>query len=309
MSESPAPATVVTPGNHDGVHLGHRALLDAARERAAPDGLTVTVLTFDPHPARVLAPDRAPPLLTTLERRMRLLRDLGADRVEVLRFDRARAGQAPEDFVREVLVDRLRARGLVVGPDFRFGRGAKGDAQTLRRMGGELGFDVREVGPVRLGGETVSSTRIRAALRDGDVAAASRLLGRLHDVDGTVVEGDRRGRTIGFPTANLDCAPVLLPSDGVYAVVARPLDGGELLRGVANLGVRPTVEAGRSVEAHFFDFGGDLYGQRLRLGFVARLRGEQKFDGLEALKAQIDADARGARAALDEADPERWAWI
>lgn len=299
----------MTPGNHDGVHLGHRALLEAAREEAAPRDLSVTVLTFDPHPTQVLVPEKAPPLLTTLERRLELLRGLGADHVEVLRFDRARARQAPEDFVREVLVERLGARGVVVGPDFRFGRGAAGDARLLETMGPEHGFGVREVGPVQLEGAPVSSTRIRRALAAGDVALAGRLLGRVHDVDGTVIEGDRRGRTIGFPTANLDCDPVLLPEDGVYAVVGRPEGAAERRLGVANLGVRPTFAAGRSVEVHFFDFDGDLYGTKVRLGFVARLRGERKFDGLEALKAQIDADARAAREVLAEADREAWAWI
>ena len=315
---------VVTPGNHDGVHLGHRALLDAAREMGARDGFAVTVLTFDPHPAHVLAPSRAPALLTTLARRTELLRALGADRVEVLRFDRARAAQAPEAFVDEVLAGKLGARGVVVGPDFRFGRGATGDVDMLRALGESRGFGVRVVEPVRLDGAVISSTRIRAALGDGDVEAAARLLGRVHDVDAQIVEGDRRGRTIGFPTANLRCDPVLLPADGVYAVVARLHGEAELLRGVANLGVRPTVGAGRSIEVHLFDFDRDVYGKRIRVGFVHRLRAEKKFDGLDALKAQIATDAAEARRALDmatrdaanrdaanrdAANREAWSWI
>jgi riboflavin kinase/FMN adenylyltransferase len=298
----------VSPGNYDGVHLGHRALLDAARVLAG-DRLAVTALTFDPHPAQVLAPDRAPPLLTTLERRTVLLKAFGADAVEILRFDRALAEASPETFVTSVLVERLGARGVVVGPDFRFGKGRAGDVETLRALGLAHGFEVRAVAPVEIEGAVVSSTRVRAALTDGEVELAARLLGRVHDVGGEVIHGDHRGRTIGFPTANLRCEPVLLPSDGVYAVVAREPSTGDVLRGVANLGVRPTVGAGRSVEAHLFDFDGDLYGRTIRVAFVARLRGEQRFDGLESLKAQIEKDAADARARLDAADPSSWAYV
>lgn len=305
MSTSRAGA-VVTPGNHDGVHLGHRALLDAARELATDAGV-VTALTFDPHPAQVLAPDRAPPLLTTLERRTDLLRRAGADRVEILRFDLALASKTPEQFAVEVLVERLHARGVVVGPDFRFGKGRAGDVATLKELGAAHGFAVRAVGPVEKDGAPVSSTRIRDALGDGDVATATALLARVHDVGGVVIEGDRRGRTIGFPTANLDPEDVLLPADGVYAVVTRV--GDRVIRGVANLGVRPTVEAGRSLEVHLFDFDEEIYGARVRVGFVARLRGEQRFDGLDALKAQIARDAEQARQRLEDADAETWSWI
>jgi len=295
--------TIVTPGNHDGVHLGHRALLAAAREL----GSHVTALTFDPHPAVVLAPSKAPPLLTTPTRRAQLLRELGADAVEVLAFDEALAAMSPEAFVREVLVDRLGAAGVVLGPDFRFGKGRSGDVDTLRALGATHGFEVRTVPPVQREGGVVSSTRIRRLVQAGEVDAARRLLGRVHDAGGRVVRGDQRGRTIGFPTANLDCESVLLPADGVYAVVMRV--DGDLHRGVANLGVRPTFAAGRSVEAHLFDFDGDLYDRDARVGFVKRIRGERKFDGIEALKAQIATDAAAARQALDEADTADWALV
>jgi len=300
---SEVPLSVVAPGNYDGVHLGHRALLAAARSLAGGFA-RVVVLTFDPHPAQLLAPERAPALLTTMARRVELLRALGADHVEVATFDRAFAAQSASEFIEDVLRRRLNARGVVVGPDFRFAKGRGGDISTLR----EAGLDVRTVDAVQVDGAVVSSTRIRAAIRDGAVADAARLLGRVHDVAGEVIEGDKRGRTIGFPTANLACEPALLPADGVYSVVARG-PSGELLRGVANLGVRPTVGAGRSVEAHFFDFDGDLYGQTLRVGFVSRLRGEKKFDGLDALVAQIRADADRARSELAVADEERWRWV
>lgn len=299
----------MTLGNHDGVHLGHRALLAAARERAGREGLTVTAVTFDPHPSMVLAPDRAPPLLTTMARRRELLLALGADEVTVLRFDRELASTSPEAFAEEVLVGRLAAESVVVGPDFRFGRGRAGDVAALGALGAAHGFDVITVPPVTLDGEAVSSTRVRAALARGEVRDAARLLGRVHDVDGSVVRGDGRGRSIGVPTANLDCDPILLPADGVYAVVVRVHGERELLRGVANLGVRPTFAAGRSVEVHLFDVDRDLYDARVRVGFVERLRAEQRFDGVEALKAQIARDAERARASLAALCEEDARWI
>lgn len=299
----------MTLGNHDGVHLGHRALLAAARERAGREGLAVTAVTFDPHPSVVLAPDRAPPLLTTMARRRELLLALGADEVTVLRFDRELASTSPEAFAEEVLVGRLAAESVVVGPDFRFGRGRAGDVAALGALGAAHGFDVITVPPVTLDGEAVSSTRVRAALARGEVREAARLLGRVHDVDGSVVRGDGRGRSIGVPTANLDCDPILLPADGVYAVVVRVHGERELLRGVANLGVRPTFAAGRSVEVHLFDVDRDLYDARVRVGFVERLRAEQRFDGVEALKAQIARDAERARASLAALCEEDARWI
>ncbi len=294
---------VVAPGNYDGVHVGHRALLDAARALCAP-GERVTVLTFDPHPARVLAPLRAPALLTTIERRTELLERAGAHGVVVQRFDRAFAARSPNEFIAELLLAQLGATGVVVGSNFRFGKDRAGGVETLRGAG----LRVRVVDAVTREGAVVSSTRIRACLGEGDVEQAARLLGRVHDVGGEVVHGDHRGSTIGFPTANLRAEPVLLPADGVYAVVARA-PGGELLRGVANLGVRPTVGAGRSVEAHLFDFDGDLYGKQLRVGFVTRLRDEMKFDGIDALKAQIAKDVERAHAALAAGDERAWSWV
>lgn len=297
----------VVPGNHDGVHAGHRALIDEARRRADAAGLDVVPLTFDPHPLTVLAPERAPVPLTTIARRVELLRDAGADDVAIARFDPAYASRSAEAWVDEVLIGELGAGAVIVGPDFRFGAGRGGTIARLHELGAERGFTVHEVAPVELPGlGRVSSTRIREALREGATGDATRMLGRVHEVEGSVIEGHKRGRTIGFPTANLDCDPVLMPADGVYAVVARviaPERGAELIRGVANLGTRPTFAAGRSVEVHLFDFSADLYGARLRVGFVARLRGEQKFDGVDALRAQITKDAQAARDRLVVADP------
>lgn len=289
--------TIVVPGNHDGVHLGHQALLARARVLAAGRGLEVVALTFDPHPMVTVAPERAPVPLTTIARRTELLRAAGADRVAVARFDAAYAAQTAEEWITNELSGRLDARAVVVGVDFRFGKGRGGDLEGLRAMGRARGIEVDALGEVMLAGTTerASSTAIRTALARGDVAHAAALLTRPHSVDGTVVEGNQRGRTIGFPTANLVPDPILLPLDGVYAVRARTSEG-RWLDGVANLGSRPTFAAGRSLEAHLFDFSGDLYGARLRLAFVERIRAEKKFDGVDALVAQIRLDADHARA-------------
>jgi riboflavin kinase/FMN adenylyltransferase len=297
MSGSGA-GSVVVPGNHDGVHLGHQALLARAQGIAEARALDVVALTFDPHPMVTVAPERAPVPLTTIARRVELLLANGADRVEVAHFDAAYAAQTAEQWITNELAGRLAAKAVVVGVDFRFGKGRGGDLAGLRAMGAARGIEVDAIAEVAVdGGERASSTAIRKALADGDVAHAARLLTRPHSVDGVVVEGNKRGRTIGFPTANLVPDPILLPRDGVYAVRARTKDGA-WHDGVANLGTRPTFAAGRSLEAHLFDFAGDLYGAPLRLAFVARIRDEKKFDGVDALVAQIRRDADTARELL-----------
>lgn len=306
----PSPS-VVTPGNHDGVHLGHRALVDAASRRARSEGLRTMAMFFEPHPTRILAPERAPVLLTGPERRVEFLKGAGADAVAVLPFDVDFARTSPEVFVRKVLIETCNAKGVVVGPDFHFGHRRSGNVATLRALGRQHGFDVQVVDPVMYEGEPVSSTRIRGLLHEGDVASVSAMLTRVHETDGEVIVGDRRGRTIGFPTANLDVSELQLPADGVYAVVARILgrpEGARLL-GVANLGVRPTMNAGRSVEVHLLDFDGDIYGERLRIGFVERIRPEQRFDGLDALKAQIGRDVEVARESLRRAPEALLEWV
>ncbi|MCB9629208.1 MAG: bifunctional riboflavin kinase/FAD synthetase [Sandaracinaceae bacterium] len=311
MNPTDLPPTVVTPGNHDGVHLGHRALISTARDLAARSGLATMGMCFDPHPTSVLAPDRAPVLLTPMARRVELMRGAGCDEVAVLTFDRDFAQTSPELFVQRVLVERCRARAVVVGPDFHFGSKRAGNVETLRDLGRQHGFTVTVVRPVLFEGAPVSSTRVRRLLaEEGDVASVARMLTRVHDVDGVVVRGDQRGRTIGFHTANLQLADVQLPADGVYAVVVSVVGGdGTRLQGVANLGQRPTFEAGRSVEVHLLDFEGDLYGKTLRVGFVARVRPEQKFDGVEALVRQINQDCVRARALLAVAEEELLRWI
>lgn len=315
-SESAAPRSVVTPGNHDGVHLGHRALVETARRLAASDvhAPRVVALTFDPHPLHFVAPDRAPPLLTTPERRAELLRGAGADAVVIRPFDAAFSSLSPEAFVEEVLVRDLGACGVVVGTDFRFGACRAGDVELLETLGARCGMRVVTVSPVTLDGQLVSSSQVRAALARGDVALAARMLTRVHDVERRVVHGDHRGRLLGFPTANLELTGLMPPADGVYAVALRVLDGEpELVSrrwfGVANLGVRPTLNAGRSMEVHVLDFEGDLYDRRLRVGFVQRLRGEQKFGSLDALKAQIARDVDAAREVHANCPAELLTWI
>lgn len=316
-----SPRSVVAPGNYDGVHLGHRALVDTARRLASSvaPAPRVVALTFDPHPLHFVAPDRAPPLLTTPERRAELLRAAGADEVVIRPFDAAFSALSPEAFVEEVLVRDLGAVGVVVGTDFRFGACRAGDVDLLHTLGAGHGVRVITVSPVTLDGQLVSSSQVRAAIAAGDVGLAARMLTRVHDVDRRVVRGNQRGRTLGFPTANLELEGMMPPADGVYAVAVRILDGDDseadraLLEkrwfGVANLGVRPTLNAGRSMEVHVLDFDGDLYDRRLRVGFVARLRGEQKFASLDALKTQIARDVDHARAALEACAPELLAWI
>lgn len=309
--------SIVVPGNHDGVHLGHRALLSRARAHGEERGLSVVALTFDPHPLALLRPELAPRAITTIERRVELLRAFGADEVHVATFDRAFASLSADEFIERVLRETLDARAVVAGADFHFGRGRAGTPETLVSRGLEV-IDVPVVGVDD--GARVSSTLVREALVRGDVTRATELLGRHHDLDGVVVHGQARGRTIGFPTANLtlapasralpDAGPPLVPADGVYAIHARPLDDAERVvwGGVANVGVRPTVGAGRSIEAHLFDVSRDLYGQRLRVAFVERLRDEQKFDGIDSLVAQIRRDADRARSRTASPD-ERCTWI
>jgi riboflavin kinase/FMN adenylyltransferase len=293
----PRPAVAV--GNFDGVHRGHQALVARAVAAAAASAGTAIVLTFDPHPARVLAPQSAPTTLMTLDQKAATLERLGVQALAVLPFTPEVAGASPEDFADGVLKRALAADAVVVGTNFRFGRGRAGDVVALRRQGEALGFRVLEVPPVLFEGERVSSSRIREALVRGDVAGAAALLGRPHCIEGPVVAGDGRGRTIGVPTANLRPAAETLPALGVYAAWAWPGGAGVASAAVVNIGRRPTFGGGAvSVEAHLLEFAGDLYGRTLGLSFVSRLREERTFRGPDALVAQIGEDIRGAREAL-----------
>ena len=304
--------SVVTPGNHDGVHLGHRALIGAAKRTADANGWQTLAMCFEPHPTAVLVPERAPILITDMKRRVEILKGAGCDDVVVLPFDSEFSKMTPDRFVERVLLDACRAKGVVVGPDFHFGHKRSGNIGTLLYWGEREGFTVELVQPVMFGDEAVSSTRLRRILEeDGNVEDAALMMTRVHETTGLVIPGDQRGRELGFPTANLDVELVQLPKDGVYAVVARVLDepGAPLLHGVANLGERPTFAAGHSVEVHLLGFDGDLYGKRMRVGFVARIRGETKFDGLEALRGQIEQDCDQAKIALQGLDPDLVRWI
>ncbi|HYN87403.1 MAG TPA: bifunctional riboflavin kinase/FAD synthetase [Ardenticatenaceae bacterium] len=287
--------SVLTIGSFDGVHLGHQALIEPVRRRAADLGAVPALLTFDPHPAAVLSPRGQPPLLTPLPHKLRLLDELGIELVALITFTRETAATRAVDFLR-LLHTTLRIRELWVGPDFALGHKREGNLAYLQRWGHEHGVAVTAVEPVRIGGEVVSSSRIRARLQAGDVEGATQLLGRPPTVGGVVAQGDQRGRQIGFPTANVVPDPtVALPANGVYVTLAEVR--GERHPAVTNVGVRPTFGGARQlVETYLLDWQGDLYGHELAAHFLHRLRPEMKFDGIAALVAQIQADAEAARA-------------
>jgi len=307
---SPLPAVargaVVAVGNFDGVHLGHRAVIGAAGEAAKRLNAPCAVLTLEPHPRTVFDPEGAPFRLTPFRVKSRLIEELGVEFLFTLHFDLDFARKSAEDFVREVLIDGLAARHVVVGYDFVFGNRRRGTPALLREMGSTAGFGVTVVEPAqKLGGEApeiYSSTRIRQHLMQGEPRRAATLLGRDWEIDGRVEQGDRRGRTIGFPTANVALGDYLRPAPGVYAVRAGLEEAGRTVwrNAVANLGRRPTVGGAElRLEVHLLDFAGDLYGQHLRVAFVDRLRPERKFPSLDALKAQIAEDAAEARRILE----------
>lgn len=300
----PDERAVVTIGVYDGVHLGHQAVIAQVRELAAERGARSAVLTFDRHPAVIVRPESAPLLLTDPEHRLELFAETGIDAAVVLAFDAVRAAERPEEFAERVLVDCLRATAVVVGEDFHFGRNREGNVDLLRKLGESNGF---EVVPIELlprpdgVDEPVSSTAIRRALAGGDVSLAATLLGRPFEARGKVVKGDQRGRLLGFPTANVEVPnQMCLPSDGVYAGLYVRSDGAELPCAI-NIGRRPTFyeHADHSLlEAHVLDFDGNLYGERARIRFTHFLRSERKFDGIEALVAQLRHDIAHARQLL-----------
>ncbi len=299
----PARGSAVTIGAYDGVHVGHRHLISVLRSMAAERDLDTVVVTFDRHPATVVRPESAPLLLTDLDQKIELLGATGVDRTVVVPFDEVRANESAEDFVTEVLVGALGARLVAVGEDFHFGHGRKGNVALLADMGARHGFDVVGLGLEQdRAGEAVSSTRIRRLLAAGDVAGASRLLGRHHQVRGVVVHGDGRGGPeLGFPTANVDVpTTVVLPGEGIYACWYERPDG-TVHGAAASLGHRPTFHARSDaplLEAFLLDFDGDLYGEQARVSFVDRLRDEQRFPAVDELIAQMSRDVAAARAAL-----------
>jgi riboflavin kinase/FMN adenylyltransferase len=306
-SPPPAGGSAVTIGAYDGVHLGHRSLLDALQARARADGLTTTVVTFDRHPATVVRPESAPKLLCDLDQKLELLDAAGVDRTVVVAFDEERANETAEAFVEEVLVDGLDARFVVVGEDFHFGHGRKGNVALLREMGGAAGFEVegyslRVDGGGRSGGEPISSTRIRNLVGAGRVEEAAALLGRPHQVRGQVVHGDRRGGTeLGFPTANVDVPPsICLPGVGIYAGWYERPDQS-IHQAAISVGHRPTFygdDGELLVEAFLLDFSDDLYDEEARVSFVCHLRDEVAFDSVEELVAQMERDVAVTRERL-----------
>jgi len=294
--------TVVAVGNFDGVHRGHQALVRRCRELAG-DTLAAAVMTFEPLPAAFFRPQAAPARLTTVYQKLGLLRDAGVDVAWMVRFDGRFAGLSATEFARTVLAGRLRARYVVVGEDFRFGKGQQGDVDLLRALQPECGFEVVTVPAVTCDGERISSSGIRERVAAADFAGAARFLGRPFRMEGHVVRGQALGRKLGYPTANLRIRAEPSPLTGVLAVHAR-IGGGPWLPGVANLGRRPVVN-GRTtlLEVHFFDFDADIYGQRLDVQFVAKLRDESNFGGLEALVEQMKQDEHEARTILAATEP------
>ena len=292
---------VIALGNFDGFHRGHQAVAGEAIRWAQAQGRPSIIATFDPHPVGFFRPDAPPFRLTTLEQRQELYLAAGATAMLVFHFDAELAGTSAEDFIRAILIDRFGAHGVVTGGDFTFGKGAKGNVDLLRTLGSTLGLESRVVDAVEAGDEVVSSSRIRTALREGDPQLAASLLTRPFAIRGIVEHGDKRGRTIGYPTANLTLEHYLRPKYGIYAVTGRILATGQFLQGAANIGIRPQFEPPKELlEPFFFDFSGDLYGQEIEIAFHHFLRGEAKFNSLDALMAQMDQDCEQARRLLNE---------
>ncbi len=298
----PFPATlhgaILALGNFDGFHLGHQAVVSEAVRWAKDEGRPAIVATFDPHPVRHFWPDTPPFRLTTLDQRQGLFAQAGAEAMLVFHFDGSIAGMTAERWVDEWLCGKFHVAGLVTGEDFVFGKGRSGNSASLRELGARFGFGTRAIAPVNDAQGPVSSSRIREALQAGDCDTAARLLTRPFAIRGTVQHGDKVGRTIGFPTANLDLGEYLRPRYGIYAVTGL-LPDGRRVPGAANIGIRPSFDPPKELlEPHFFDFSGDLYGQEIEVAFHAFLRPEAKFDSLDALTAQMARDCDEARARL-----------
>jgi riboflavin kinase/FMN adenylyltransferase len=291
----PGPSAVAI-GNFDGVHRGHAALLMRLVDAARKAGLPATILTFEPHPREFFAPESAPARLSTLREKLELLADAGVEQVMVCRFNAGFAALSAQQFIDSVLVAGLRTQHLIIGDDFRFGKSRAGDFPLLQSAGAVAGFSVEAMSSVTVDGERASSSGVRKALAAGDMEQAARLLGRPYVIDGSVRHGEKIGRQLGFATANIRIKHNPLPMSGVFAVEVAGL-GDKSLPGVANLGVRPTLGGTRPLlEVHLFDFDRDIYGAHLSVRFVHQLRHEQRFPNLDALKAQIAADAMAARA-------------
>jgi len=287
--------TVLTLGVFDGLHLGHQRIMQTVVERAKAANAVATAITFDPHPRAVLHPESAPPLLQTLDQRLANFEVLGIEQAIVIPFSLEFSRQPARDFLADIIRERLHAHEVYLGKGFAFGKDRGGNIELLRTLSGELGFIADEVDEVRLRGRRISSSAIRRLLDEGRVNLARRMLGRPYGVEGVVIHGNHRGRTIGFPTANLKPQNRVVPRYGVYATAT--LIDGVWRRSITNIGVRPTFESDSepSIETHIFDFDGDLYGDVLRVRFLRRIRDEKKFSGIDELKAQIECDSDRAR--------------
>src|SRR3990172_6957389 len=289
--------SVLTLGNFDGLHLGHQELVKMVIARAKETGAVSLVVTFRPHPLKVLAPDKCPPLISIYEEKIQLFENLGIDVLVKIPFTLDFSAMSPKDFVKDILCGMLGAKEIFVGYNYRFGKGREGNIQTLKKLGEEYGFVVREVEQVAINGEIISSTKIRHLLRDGEVGHAARLLGRTYAMSGVVVKGDGRGNGLGFPTANIAPKHAIVPAHGGYAV--RLLVREKFYNGIANIGLRPTFnKQNLTIEVHIFDFNEDIYGEEISLYFVRRIRGEKKFADADELIRQIEADIKSAKEIL-----------
>ena len=289
--------SIITLGNFDGLHLGHQELIRMIIQRAKETGAISIVVTFRPHPLKILAPEKCPPLISIYEEKIRLFDKLGIDVLIKIPFTMDFSRMTPRDFVKDILCGMLGAKEIFVGFNYRFGKGREGNIQTLKELGREFGFIVREVGQISLEGEVISSTKIRLLLKDGDVEHATRLLGRPYTISGVVIKGDGRGRKLGFPTANIASKHAIIPSNGVYAV--RLFIRDRFYDGIANIGLRPTFNIKElAIEVHVFDFSEDIYGEEITVFFIQKLREEKKFRNANTLIQEIKKDVETAKKTL-----------
>jgi len=292
-------SSVITLGNFDGLHLGHQELIKLIIQRAKETASLSMVVTFRPHPLKILAPEKCPPLISIYEEKILLLEKLGIDVLVKIPFTLDFSAMEPRDFVKNVLCNLLGAKEIFVGCNYRFGKGRKGDIRMLRELGKEFGFVVREIEQVSLNGEVISSTRIRELIKNGEIEYAAKLLGRPYALCGIVIKGDGRGKGLGFPTANIASRHSLIPSNGVYAV--RLFVRDKHYNGVVNIGIRPTFDAkSPAIETHIFDFDEDIYGEEITVYFIRKIREEKKFQDAEALIKQIMSDIETAKHMLSQ---------
>jgi len=293
--------SVITLGNFDGIHLGHQELVRMVIRRAREINGQSMVVTFRPHPLKVLAPEKCPPLISIYEEKIQLFEKLGIDVLVKIPFSLLFAEMTPRDFVKDILCDVLGAKDIFVGYNYRFGKGREGTTQTLKQMGREYGFNVHEVEQISLNGEVISSSKIRQFLKDGEVEHAARLLGRPYAITGIVIKGDSRGKTLGFPTANIASKHIIIPSNGVYTV--RILVRDNYYHGIANIGIRPTFnKEAQTLEVYIFDFNEDIYGEEATVTFFHRIRDERRFPDSAALVRQIQKDIAEARYLLSRSE-------